>query len=834
MPTSRRDFLQRSAATAAALTLGARAARAMSFNEHGVREDPAVHAFEEKMIQAHPLALNRVRVMGGPLKQAQDVTAKYLLSLEPDRMLAYYRARAGLPEKAKGYGGWDGGGRNLTGHIAGHHLSAVSLMYLATGDERFKQRADYIVSELKVVQDKNGDGYLGALEGGREAFAAVSKGDIRSGGFDLNGLWSPWYTLHKTYAGLRDAYRHTGNREALSMAVKYATWAEGVLAPLTDVQVQKMLDTEHGGMNEVLADLYADTGDKRWLKLSYRFEHHAFTDPLKRHQDNLSGKHGNCQIPKLIGSAARYGYVGDTADILAASFFWDRVAQHHSYATGGHGLNEYFGPPDQLSARVDGRTCETCNVYNMIKLTRRLFSLRPDANYADFHERALFNHILASIDPENGATSYMVPVGRGVQQEYQEMLQSFTCCVGTGMESHALHGYGVYYESPDTLWVNLFVPSTAQFTTAGVKLTMETGFPDGENAKMTLAMPSPKEFTLAVRRPVWAGDAFVIKVNGAAIEQPALASLRDLNAGGRGGAPGMEATQASSYVELKRTWKPGDTIELTMPKSLRLEATPDNRQVAAIMWGPLVLAGDHGPRHEGRRSDPAAAPIPALVAADRPVNAWVVATGTRQGDFTAQNVARVFGQPGAAGDVSLAPFYRTQRRTYSVYFDVVTPADFDARGAALAAERDRAHRLEAAAVGFVQPGEMQPERDYNYRSEPADRAVGRTNGRGSRAGTGWFSFDLPVDASAPMAVIVTYFNESGLPAPLGDFDILVDGTKVGHYAPNQNVTGFYPAQYAVPADLVSGKSKVTVRFQAAAGSRIVPVCGVRMVRANGL
>ena len=502
MPTSRRNFLQRSAATAAALTLGARAARAMSFNEHGVLEDPAVRAFEEKMIQAHPLALNKVRVTGGPLKQAQDVTAKYLLSLEPDRMLAYYRARAGLPEKAKGYGGWDGDGRNLTGHIAGHHLSAVSLMYEATGDERFKQRADYIVSELKVVQDKNGDGYLGALEGGREAFAAVSRGDIRSGGFDLNGLWSPWYTLHKTYAGLRDAYRHTGNRGALAMEVKYATWAEGVLAPLSDVQVQKMLDTEHGGMNEVLADLYADTGDRRWLKLSYRFEHHAFTDPLKRHQDNLSGKHGNCQIPKLIGSAARYGYVGDTADILAASFFWDRVAQHHSYATGGHGLNEYFGPPDQLSARVDGRACETCNVYNMIKLTRRLFSLRPDANYADFHERALFNHILASIDPENGATSYMVPVGRGVSQEYQDMLQSFTCCVGTGMESHALHGYGVYYESPDTLWVNLFMPSTAQFTTAGVRLTMETGFPDGENAKMTLAMPSPKEFTLAVRRPI--------------------------------------------------------------------------------------------------------------------------------------------------------------------------------------------------------------------------------------------------------------------------------------------------------------------------------------------
>jgi hypothetical protein len=836
MTTSRRDFLQRSAATsvAAALTLAGRRADAMPFNEVGVREDPAVRAFEEKMVQAHPLALASVRVTGGPLKTAQDVTGKYLLSLEPDRMLAYYRIRAGLPQKAPGYGGWDGDKRNLTGHIAGHHLSAVSLMYAATGDERFKQRADYIVSELRIVQDKNGDGYLGALEGGREAFAAVSKGDIRSGGFDLNGLWSPWYTLHKTYAGLRDAYRYTGNRAALGMSVKYATWAEGVLAPLTDVQVQKMLDTEHGGMNEVLADLYADTGDRRWLKLSYRFEHHAFTDPLKRHQDNLSGKHGNCQIPKLIGSAARYGYVGDTADILAASFFWDRVAQHHSYATGGHGLSEYFGPPDQLSARVDGRACESCNVYNMLKLTRRLFSLRPDANYADFHERALFNHILASIDPENGATSYMVPVGRGVSQEYQDMLQSFTCCVGTGMESHALHGYGVYYETPDTLWVNLFVPSTAQFTAAGVKLTMETGFPDGESAKMTLALPVQKEFTLAVRRPVWAGDAFVIKVNGAAIDQPTLASLRDLNAGGRGGAPGMEAAQASSYVELKRTWKSGDTVELTMPKALRLEPTPDNRSVTAVMWGPLVLAGDHGPRREGRRNDPAAAPIPALVAADRPIDSWVVPTGARQGDFKAQNVARVFGQAAPATDVALAPFYRTQRRTYSVYFDVVTPGDFDARGASMAAERERTARLEAATVGFVQPGEMQPERDYNYQSEPADRQVGRTNGRGSRAGTGWFSFDMPVDASAPIAVIVTYFNEVGLPAPLGDFDVLVDGTKIAHYEPNQTASGFYPAQYAVPASLVAGKTKVTVRFQANGTSRIQPVCGVRTVRANAL
>ena len=835
MDSTRRDFLQLSATAASALALRPLELDGAPAEEAQLARDPAVRAFEEKMIRARPVPLSKVRVLGGPLKQAQELTARYLLELEPDRMLAFYRLRAGLAQKAEPYRGWDGPGRNLTGHVAGHHLSAVCLMSLATGDARFKERADYIVRELKVVQDTHGDGYLSALEGGREAFAALSKGDIRSGGFDLNGLWSPWYVLHKTYAGLRDAYRHTGNRAALDIEIKYAAWAERVLAPLTEAQVQRMLNTEHGGMNEVLADLYADTGYRRWLDLSYRFEHRAFTDPLKRHQDNLSGKHGNCQIPKLIGSAARYGYVGDTADILAASFFWDRVAQHHSYATGGHGLAEYFGPPDQLSPRVDGRTCETCNVYNMLKLTRRLFSLRPDAIYADFHERALFNHILASIDPEDGRTSYMVPVGRGVQQEYQNMLQSFTCCVGTGMESHALHGDGLYYESNDTLWVNLFVPSTAEFST-GVRLQMETGFPDGDTATITLNVPAPKLFTLAVRRPVWAGDGFVVKVNGASVEQPPIASLREGGAGGRGNAPGNEgndaARQPSSYVALKRTWKDGDTIELSLPKSLRLEPTPDNRQVAAIMWGPLALAGDLGPRREGRGAGApgAAAPVPVLVTDNRPVTEWLVPVAARPGDFRAQQVARVPAQPGAPGDVSLTPFYRTHRRNYSVYFDVLTPAAFDARGAAIAAERERVRKLEAATVGFVQPGEMQPERDYNYQSDPQDRAVQRADGRANRAGTGWFSFDLPVDAETEMALVVTYQNPLGLTPVTGDFQILVDGTAIARFEPNTTAIGFYDAQYAVPANLVRGKNKMTVRFQAADGGRIAPVFGVRMIR----
>jgi uncharacterized protein len=824
--SSRRDFLQTSASAAAVLSLGP-LGRTLGAE---LPSSVAGATVGEKTVRAHPVPLSKVRVIGGPLKAAQDITAKYLLSLDPDRMMAFYRVRAGLAQKAQPYTGWDGGGRNLTGHIAGHHLSAVSIMYLATGDARFKTRADYLVRELKEVQDKNGDGYLSALEGGREAWAAVSRGDIRSGGFDLNGLWSPWYTLHKTFAGLRDAYRHTGNRAALDVEVKFARWAEGVLAPLSDEQVQKMLNTEHGGMNEVLADLYADTNDARWLNLSYRFEHHAFTDALKRHQDNLAGKHGNCQIPKLIGSAARYTYTGDTGDVMAASFFWDRVVQHHSYATGGHGLAEYFGMPDQLSQRVDGRTCESCNDYNMLKLTRRLFSLRPDAFYADFHERALFNHVLASIDTSDGKTSYMVPVGRGVQQEYQNMQRDFTCCVGTGMESHGLHGDGIYYESSDTVWVNLFAPSTAQLALGRVSLAMDTGFPDGDSAKLTLTMPSPREFTLALRRPSWAGDGFTVAVNGAHIPQPALASLRAGAAGGRNMGEDDRVLQPSSFVELKRTWKSGDVVELTLPKTVRLEPTPDDKTVTAIMWGPLVLAGDHGPRREGRASA-TDAPVPVLVAGDRPITEWLVSAG-EPGNYRVNHVAQMPGAPGTAIDVSLAPFYRTQRRTYSVYFDVLTPEQFDARVAALAAERDRVRRLEAATLGFVQPGEMQAERDFNYRSEPNDRRVERANGRSNRSGAGWFSFDLPVDPLADMAVVVTYLNERGLPPATGNFDVQIDGTTIAHFAPNATATGFYDAQYAVPQNLATGKSKVTVRFQTLGKGRIAPVFGVRMIRAR--
>ena len=755
---------------------------------------------------ARPLPLTAVRLTGGPLKKAQDLDAAYLLSLEPDRMLAYYRKRAGLPQKADGYTGWDADGRQLTGHIAGHHLSAVSLMYAATGDARFKQRADYIVAGIKECQDANGDGFAGALPGVKEAFAEVSKGNIKAANFDLNGLWSPWYTLHKTFAGLRDAYRHTGNAAALDVAVKFGGWAEKYLAPMDDATIQRMLACEFGGMNEMMADLFADTGDKRWLDLSYKFEHKAVLDPLKRGEDPLSSLHGNTQVPKLVGSASRYAYAGNKDDLTAATVFWDRVVNHHTFATGGHGKDEYFREPDKLGNITEGRTAETCNVYNMLKLTRKLFALQPDIRYAEFHERALFNHILGSMDSDDGATCYMVPVGSGVRREYADMHRSFTCCVGTGMESHALHGLGLYYESGNKLYVNIYAPSTAQWESAGVKLTMATSFPEGETAALSLDLRAPKSFTLAFRRPSWAGEGFEARVNDKKVAQ----------------------RLQSGYVEITRTWIPGDEITLTLPKTLRLEILKDP-QKAVVLWGPLVLAGDLGaaPRRgddgdgDGVRS---AAPDPVALVSDRPINEWLHPVNGKPGVFRAAAVARTVSTQSPI-DVEFSPFFSMHRRTYAAYWDVLTPTELTTRARELVEERERVRALDAATISSVTIGDRESEKAFNQQG--VETSVIRTDGRSGRRAIRWFSYDLPVRAQTMVTLVATYNSDQRRPR---SFDVLIDGEKVASESqPQGSVSKFYDKEYVIPAELMRHKEKLTVRFEAANGLEVTPVFGVRLI-----
>jgi hypothetical protein len=410
----------------------------------------------------------------------------------------------------------------------------------------------------------------------------------------------------------------------------------------------------------------------------------------------------------------------------------------------------------------------------------------------------------------------MVPVGRGVQREYQDMFRSFTCCVGSGMESHALHGDGLYYESGDKLWVNIYAPSTANWKAAGVALAMDTNFPEGESASMKLTLKAPKEFTLSLRRPSWAGEGFSVKVNGQPVKQLP--------------APG-------SYVELKRKWKTGDTVALELPKTIWLEPLPDNKHVTAIMWGPIALAGDLGPERERRRGGqaegqagarPPAQPIriPSLVAADRPLSEWIKAVTDKPGNFRTAGVGR-------EQDVDLAPFYRLHRRAYSVYFDLFTPAEWEKKAAELLSAQERRRKLEAATVAFVdQPGEVYSERDFNQRGEETSPV--RIGGRPGRSARKWFSFDLPVGAANPLKLIVTYHGEE---RATRTFEILVDDKRVGEqrierHRPGSPTKSFFDVEYAIPAELAQGKQKVTVRFQATGGNETAGVFGVRVVRAE--
>jgi hypothetical protein len=401
---------------------------------------------------------------------------------------------------------------------------------------------------------------------------------------------------------------------------------------------------------------------------------------------------------------------------------------------------------------------------------------------------------------------YMVPVGQGVAREYQNMTRSFTCCVGSGMESHALHGDGLYFEGPDRIWVNLYVPSVARWRTLDATITTETTFPDGDAAAISVALKTPKRFTLALRRPYWAGTGFTVRING---------------------APVATLPPPDTYVELTRTWKTGDVVTLVLPKTLRAEPLPDNPSRVALLWGPLVLAGDLEPVARRSSSDdeegqglPRSAP--ALVAAGRPIESWLKPVPGRPGVFHSDGV-------GQDRDVDFVLFYARHRRTYAAYWDLYTPAQWAAHAAEVRAAEERKRRLEAATLGFAQPGQMQAERDANYQGENVSPVQAR--GRFGRRGTGWFSMDLAVDAAQTVTLIVTYAGDERASRT---FDVLVNGARVASQvverrSPEKN-TGFFDVEYKLPAESTRGKQKITVRFQATGGNELAAVYGIRTVR----
>ncbi|MHB0956761.1 MAG: beta-L-arabinofuranosidase domain-containing protein [Pirellulaceae bacterium] len=747
-------------------------------------------------LRARPFALADVRLLPGPFKEGEEIAVKYLLSFEPDRLLANFRKEAGLQPKAEHYGGWESQG--VSGHSAGHYLSACAMAYAATGDQRFLDRINYMVDELAACQEALGTGYVAAIPDGKRVYAEVAAGNIRSAGFDLNGCWVPNYTLHKLLAGLRDAYRHCGNEKALHVEKKLADWFEKTLQGLDQSQIQKMLMAEHGGINETFADLYADTGDPRYLTLSRRFHHKAILDPLAEGVDILPGKHANTQIPKLIGLARRYELAGEEQDRAAAEFFWDRVVHHHSYVTGGHCDHEHFGEPGKLNDRLSTNTTETCNVYNMLKLTALLFGWKPEADVADFYERALLNHIRATQHPD-GRVIYNLSLKPGHHKEYLST-DSFTCCGGTGFENHVKYNEAIYYHNTDELWVNLFIASEVQWRERGITLRQKTQWPRADSTSLTLECDQPQEFTLHVRHPYWAIRGLTISVN----EQPVEVG-----------------TTASSYASIRRTWKNGDRIQVTFLMSLRTEAMPDNPNRIAMFFGPTLLAAVLGPVDDPAADTPSYVPV--LITDGKPVEEWVKSVDAESAEFATVGV-------GKPRDVTLVPFHSLHDRRYSVYLDIFTRAQWAEKEVELQAQQERERQLAARTVDILRIGEMQPERDHQLSGERT--GAGEHRGRKWRHATdgGWFAFEISVDGEGSNELLCTYWgSETGQRT----FDILVDGQKIAEQSlRNDRPNQFFDVCYPIPAELTKGKQRVTVRLQAHPNNFAGGLFGCRILRAE--
>ncbi len=743
-----------------------------------------------------PFALTDVRLLDGPFQHATELNEASLLAYDPDRLLARFRIQAGLEPRAEAYGGWEG--ESLAGHSLGHHLSALALMYQTTGRDTFKRRADYIVDELAEVQRANGGQYLGAFDNGKAIFEnEVAKGEIRSQGFDLNGIWAPFYTHHKVMAGLRDAYQLLGNQRALEVEKNFADWIGGIVLGLTNEEVQDMLDCEFGGVQETLADLYADTGEEKYLRIARVFHDESIIDSLAMGEDILPGKHGNTQIPKLIASSRLYEITGEKQDRKPAEFFWDRVVHHHSYVTGGHGNWEYFGAPDRLTHRLSEGTTETCNVYNMLKLSRHLFLWEPRAEVADYYERALFNQILSSQDPADGRVVYNQSLEMGGHKAFQDP-EWFTCCIGTGMENHSKYGANIYYHNDDALYVTQYIASTLDWAERGVTVTQRTRYPAEEATELTLALDAPQTFTLYLRHPAWATAGALVTLNGEQLES---------------------SSEPGSFIELSREWTDGDVVGLEMPFTLRLEAMPDDASRVAVLHGPLVLAADLGPVDDPRSEQRNYVPV--LMSESRDPATWLEAVPGETSTFRTQGI-------GAPRDVKLRPLYRVNDRTYTVYLDLFNEVQWAERQAAYEAEQERKRQLEAITFDRFQPGEMQPERDHHFTGDSLNLEAdfrGR-KARGSERG-GWLSFTMKTKADAPMALVLEYW---GGYTGSKTFDILVDGERIA----TENISGkadgkFIDVRYAIPAALTAGKEEVTVKLQPHVGHRAGPFFFARTV-----
>jgi len=777
----------------------------------------AFNAQGQDKLYSNTFFLGDVQLLDGPFKKAQDLNIKTLLQYDINRLLAPYQKAAGLATKAGNYPNWESDG--LDGHIAGHYLSAMAINFASTGDLRCKDRMESMINELKKCQEANSKdsnfiGYLGGGPNAKTIWLKIKNGNPAA----IWDGWAPWYNIHKMFAGLRDAWLYAGNETSKTMFLKLCDWGISTCANLSNSQMEAMLANEHGGMNEVYADAYQITGESKYLDMAKRFSHKVLLDPLAAKTDNLDNIHANTQIPKAIGFERIGELSHDKKYTEAGSFFWETVTTKRTLAFGGNSRKEFFPSAAACEDFInDVEGPESCNTYNMLKLTEDLFRVNPSAKYADFYEKAVYNHILSTQHPEHGGYVYFTPARPRHYRVYSAPNEAMWCCVGSGMENHGKYNQFIYTHKNDSLYVNLFIASELNWKEKGIKITQETKFPYEEQTKLKVTGGSSK-FKLMVRYPSWVKDGDLkIIING---------------------KPVSYNVASTSYIAIDRRWKTGDEVQILLPMHNTVVQLPNVANYFAIMHGPILLGAKTGTED-----------LKGLVAND---SRWGhISSGERlpidkapiiiEDDFSkiADKLIPVKDKPLTfiAPEIKLAnpikvelmPFFQIHDSRYMIYWMTLTNNQYRFYVDSISNMEKKKLDLQKRTIDFVAPGEQQPEADHFIQKENSTTG-NKFNEfwRDARNG-GFFSYKMSTNSETDLSLIVRY---CGAEQGSRKFDIYIDDEKLI----TEDNTGrwtqakFQDVEYSIPNSMIKGKTNFRIKFQALLGNATGGVYYIRLVR----
>ena len=747
--------------------------------------------------------MEKIRLTKGSLFEvSQQVGMQYLLELNVERLLAPIYEGSGLVPPKPSYGGWES--MEIKGHSVGHYLSALASMYHETGELQLKQRLDYIVATLKRLQHQ--DGYVGGFSS--QPFDQAFTGEFHVDNFSLNHYWVPWYSIHKIYAGLMDCYQLLGYQEALEVLIKLADWAVKGSSGMTDEQFQRMLICEYGGMNEVFAQLYEITHQTDYLDLAKRFTHLAILEPLIHQIDDLQGKHANTQIPKILGIAKLYEITKEIQYLNAVTFFFDTVVGNRSYVIGGNSASEHFGA--SRTEVLSREAAETCNTYNMMKLAEYLYRWTKESKYIDYYERALYNHILASQDPNTGCKIYFASNYPGHFKVYGTKEHSFWCCTGTGMENPGRYTRAIYLCDDMALYINLFIASTYESDEFSIRL--ETNFPSSEQVKLQIQKAPVVKKNIKIRIPSWIQSPVSVQYKGQTFKQ--------LEAG---------------YISIESVFHEGEEILITLPMCLHEYVSMDDEHKIAVMYGPIVLAAslgcDNFPKadivsnHLSLMTQPIIR-VPKLVTDENSIDQWVKLVNRETLTFQTTSIA----QPGNQNLV-LKPFYDIHHERYSIYLFKYTTSEYKKLGDE---NLTRDELLFDSTIDIVRTGEQQSEIEHQFKS--IDSYAGYLADvnmwwRDARGVNGIFSYEMKVLINTSVSLLVSYYGLNGEQVESIDrtFDIFVND----HLLYQETLQGtklpeIVDITYPIPNDFISGLevdrdgySKVIVTFKNTSAESVV-------------